>query len=179
MNELKQELVDDLSKKYLEKFFETTKENLLDKFYETADMYLYEHFSNVSDKIYEELCMSIITWSKEFYGKVWRKRKDLIDVIYKDNEEDILNKISLDRLHKLTSDILKNNQYHWSKDWDIQKCIIEMIKNNLWELDIIKNLIEEKLIQENERLKEEKDKMVESYNKLKNEICDLNSNYID
>jgi hypothetical protein len=61
MNELKQELVDDLSKKYLEKFFETTKENLLDKFYDTADMYLYEHFSNVSDKIYEELCMSIIT----------------------------------------------------------------------------------------------------------------------
>lgn len=173
METLNNEIVDKLSKQYLDKFFDRVKEDMLDKFYETSDMYLYEHFNNVSDKIYEEICMSIITWSKEFYGKVYRKRNDLIDVIYKDNEEDILRKISIDRLSKISADILKNKQYHWSKEWDIQKCIIEIIKNNLCEFETIWKLVDNSIVLENKKLLEENNRLLEMYNSLKSEIDNL------
>jgi len=74
----------------------------------------------------------------------------------------------------LASDILKNKQYYLSKELEIQQCIVEIIKNNLCEFDVIKKLVDESLIKDNKKLKNEKSYLQDMYNDLKNKVDSLN-----
>lgn len=151
--------IEQTAKKLLQKTTDKMLEQVSHDFYDSMSEHLYEHSNNYRDKIMEEAFELIIgkQWANKYRDKYETKqlRARIFEEHKDDIKKDITEQVVENEIKRYFGLFLTDEE---KTDWkyrDLERSVIDWIYNNYSKSKILKEKLPEKLIKENESLKEE------------------------